>query len=62
MLDRFAVLYLAVSIPLVLYSSLGHRLVFGDRYEFLPLMCISVYSAVGVVASWLGFSVVYFTA
>lgn len=61
LLDRFSFLYIAVSIPLILYCSLLHRLVFGTRYEFLPLMFTSSYSAVGVVASWLGFLVVYFT-
>lgn len=59
-LDRFSTLYIAVSIPLVAYCSLGHSLVFGDRYEFLPLMFTSAYCAVGVVGSWLGYMVVYF--
>lgn len=60
--DRFTVLYIAVSIPLLLYCSLFHQLLFGDKYEFLPLMFISSYSAIGVVGSWVGFSVVYFTS
>lgn len=62
LLDRFSLLYIAVSIPLILYCSLLHRLVFGQRYEFLPLMFTSSYSAVGVVGSWIGFLVVYFTS
>ncbi len=62
LLDRFSLLYIAVSIPLILYCSLLHRVVFGDKYEFLPLMFTSSYSAVGVVASWLGFLVVYLTS
>jgi alpha-1,3-glucosyltransferase len=42
---------------------LVHQLIFGwDRYEFLPLMFMSSYSALGVVGSWVGFMVVYFTA
>ena len=61
-LDRFSLLYIAVAIPLLVYSSLIHQLVFGARYEFLPLMFISSYSAIGVIASWVGFMVVYFTA
>jgi alpha-1,3-glucosyltransferase len=50
-----------VAIPLIAYSALIHGLVFGQRFEFLPLMFISSYSAIGVVASWIGFSVVFFT-
>jgi alpha-1,3-glucosyltransferase len=33
--------------------------VFGDRYEFLPLMFTSTYSALGVVASWIGLNTCY---
>ncbi|KAI8162304.1 Dolichyl pyrophosphate Glc1Man9GlcNAc2 alpha-1,3-glucosyltransferase [Colletotrichum sp. SAR 10_70] len=62
LLDRFSTLYIAVSIPLILYCSLLHQIVFGKRYEFLPLMFTSSYCAVGVVGSWLGFMVVYFTS
>ncbi|WPH02806.1 Dolichyl pyrophosphate Glc1Man9GlcNAc2 alpha-1,3-glucosyltransferase [Acrodontium crateriforme] len=59
LLDRFSILYIAVAIPLIAYCSLVHQLVFGAKYEFLPLMFISTYSAVGVVLSWIGFSVVF---
>ena len=59
LLDRFTILYIAVAIPLITYCSLLHGLVFGERYEFLPLMFISTYSAVGVVASWIGFNICY---
>lgn len=61
--DRLSLLYLTVAIPLIVYCSLVHQLIFGlDRYEFLPLMFMSSYSALGVVGSWVGFMVVYFTA
>ncbi|CAN9434052.1 unnamed protein product [Alternaria alternata] len=60
LLDRFSLLYIALSIPLIAYCSLVHGIVFGSRYEFLPLMFTSSYSAVGVVGSWVGFLVVYF--
>ncbi|KAB5558007.1 glycosyl transferase [Coniochaeta sp. 2T2.1] len=64
--DRFSTLYIAVSIPLVLYCSLIHGVVFGQggsgKYEFLPLMFTSSYAAVGVVGSWVGFLVVYFAS
>lgn len=59
--DRFTLLYITVSIPLILYCSLLHQLLFGKRYEFLPLMFTSSYSAVGVLGGWIGFLVVYFT-
>ncbi len=62
LLDRFSLLYIAISIPLVAYCSLVHRMGFGEKYEFLPLMFISSYTAVGVVGSWVGFMVVYFTS
>ena len=60
--DRFSTLYITVSIPLIVYCSLVHSLVFGKSYEFLPLMFTSSYSAIGVVGSWVGFLVVYFTS
>lgn len=60
--DRFCTLYIAISIPLIVYCSLVHQLAFGARYEFLPLMFTSAYSAIGVVGSWVGFLVVYFTS
>ncbi|KAK3391733.1 Dolichyl pyrophosphate Glc1Man9GlcNAc2 alpha-1,3-glucosyltransferase [Sordaria brevicollis] len=59
--DRFSTVYITVSIPLIFYCSLLHGIIFGSRYEFLPLMFTSSYSAIGVVGSWLGFMVVYFT-
>ncbi|KAI5849059.1 glycosyl transferase [Tricharina praecox] len=62
LLDRPSTLFIIVSIPLIAYTSLIHGVVFGDRYEFLPLMFTSSYSAVGVVASWVGFSWLYFTS
>lgn len=63
LVDRFSLLYITISIPLIIYTSLVHQLVFGlERYQFLPLMFTSSYSALGVVGSWVGFMVVYFTA
>lgn len=59
LLDRFSALYIAIAIPLLAYCSVVHRLVFGTKYEFIPLMFISSYSAIGVVGSWLGFMVCY---
>ncbi|KAJ2906195.1 Dolichyl pyrophosphate Glc1Man9GlcNAc2 alpha-1,3-glucosyltransferase [Zalerion maritima] len=62
LMDRFSMVYIAVSIPLIAYCSLIHQMVFGETYEFLPLMFTSSYSAIGVVGSWIGFMVVYFTS
>ncbi|KAJ5980862.1 hypothetical protein N7481_008160 [Penicillium waksmanii] len=60
--DRLALLYLTFAIPLIVYCSLVHQLIFGfERLQFLPLMFMSSYSALGVVGSWVGFMVVYFT-
>lgn len=62
LLDRFSTLYIAICIPLIAYCSLFHQMIFGKSYEFLPLMFTSTYTAVGVVGSWVGYMVVYFTA
>jgi alpha-1,3-glucosyltransferase len=59
LLDRFALLYIVTSVPLMAYCSILHQAVFGERYEFLPLMFISTYSAIGVLGSWVGFMVCY---
>lgn len=60
--DRLTLLYLTISIPLIIYCSLIHHIIFGlERLQFLPLMFMSSYSALGVVGSWVGFMVVYFT-
>ena len=62
LLDRFSTLYIAISIPLIAYCSLFHQIIFGTSYEFLPLMFTSSYTAIGVVGSWIGYMVVYFTS
>ena len=60
LLDRLGLLYIVVAVPLVLYCSLLHGLLFRERFEFVPLMFVSAYAALGVVGSWLGFLVVFF--
>lgn len=59
LLDRFALLYNTISVPLIVYCSVVHQMVFKDKYEFLPLMFTSTYCAVGVITSWVGFMVCY---
>lgn len=49
------------AVPVVCYGWLLHPVVFGKAYEFSPLLVVSVYAAVGVVGSWLGFLVVFFS-
>lgn len=61
LLDRFSVMYDVVAGPLIVYCSLVHGLIFRDKYEFIPLMFTSSYSALGVVGSWVGFLVVFFS-
>jgi alpha-1,3-glucosyltransferase len=61
-LDRISTLYIAISIPLIVYCSLVHGIIFGQKLEFLPLMFMSSYSALGVIGSWIRFNVVYFTS
>jgi len=62
LLDRFSLLYIAVSIPLIAYCEGVHGMIFGKKFQFLPLMFMSSYSAVGVLGSWVGFLVVFFTS
>ena len=59
LLDRTALLYMAVSVPLMFYCSIIHGAVFGERYEFMPLMFISSYCSLGVVGSWIGLLQLY---
>ncbi|ORY03521.1 hypothetical protein K493DRAFT_311675 [Basidiobolus meristosporus CBS 931.73] len=55
--------YLCGAFLIQFYSSIAHPALFGaSRYEFLPLMLTSIYCAVGVLYSWLGFSWVYLTS
>ncbi|KAJ3316347.1 Peptidyl-prolyl cis-trans isomerase-like 3 [Boothiomyces sp. JEL0866] len=42
-------LYLFNFVIVHLYTTFGHYALFGDELEFLPLMIISVYSAIGSV-------------
>lgn len=59
LLDRISMLYTVIAVPLIIYCSLLHHLVLGSNFAFLPLMLISTYAALGVIASWFGFMVVH---
>ena len=62
-MDRMGQLYTASAVPLLLFTSVIHPLFLRGKEEvdFLPLMMISVWSAWGVMWSWLGFNFLYFT-
>ena len=61
LLDRFSLLYITVSIPLIVYCSILHEAPFGEKYALVNLMFTRSNTAIGVVGSWIGFSVIYFT-
>jgi len=50
--SRVEKVYLMGIVLVELYCSFGHGLVFKDRWPFMPLMLISVYSAMGIVYAW----------
>jgi alpha-1,3-glucosyltransferase len=58
LLDRLTLIYMMGFIPVTLFSRVVDYMV--PRFEFLKLMSISVYCAVGIVGSWAGFSWLYF--
>lgn len=58
LLDRFTLIYMIGFIPVTLFSRIVDFVV--PRFEFLKLMSISVYCAIGIMGSWVGFSWLYF--
>ncbi|ODV91008.1 glycosyltransferase family 57 protein [Tortispora caseinolytica NRRL Y-17796] len=60
LLDRVSHAYNIGMIPVGLFLDFGPALPFIRNYSFLPLMIISVYCALGVIASWVSFSWLYF--
>ncbi|EPY51899.1 glucosyltransferase Alg8 [Schizosaccharomyces cryophilus OY26] len=61
LLNRVNLAYVAGFVPLFIYNIFFHNLVFGGRYEFLPLMLLSTYSAWGVFWAFISLSWLYFT-
>ncbi|RKO92977.1 glycosyl transferase [Blyttiomyces helicus] len=45
--------YLWGLVVVELYAEVGHSLLFPNRLEFLPLMLVSVYCAIGVLWGWI---------
>ncbi|AET39132.1 dolichyl-P-Glc:Glc1Man(9)GlcNAc(2)-PP-dolichol alpha-1,3-glucosyltransferase Ecym_4051 [Eremothecium cymbalariae DBVPG len=58
--DRLAVCYCLLLVPMVLaVESLGvmkFKYVILQKYEFLGLMCYSIFCSIGVISSWIGLS------
>ncbi|ORY86250.1 Dolichyl pyrophosphate Glc1Man9GlcNAc2 alpha-1,3-glucosyltransferase [Protomyces lactucae-debilis] len=63
LMDRIGRLYTAAFVPIVIFNYILHPLLLSERKSitFLPLMLMSVYCAWGILWSFLGFSVLYFT-
>ncbi|SAL99562.1 hypothetical protein [Absidia glauca] len=53
LLTQVETIYVMGLIAVQCYTSIVHTLIFGDRYEFLPLMMTSVYCALGIMYGWL---------
>ncbi|EYU42323.1 hypothetical protein MIMGU_mgv1a004526mg [Erythranthe guttata] len=49
----FGKFYLLGLLCIEIWGQFLHRIVFGDRFPFLPLMMISIYSAIGMMYSWI---------
>ena len=47
--------YLFGLVVVYIYYAIVHACVFHENLEFLPLMAVSVYCAVGVIYCWLKF-------
>lgn len=62
LLDRLGGVYVATAAGVVAYTSLVHYLIWKDKWEFVPMMFVSAYCALGIVGSWVGFSYLYFVA
>ncbi|KAG7191997.1 glycosyl transferase [Scheffersomyces spartinae] len=64
MFHRLTQLYILGLVPLILFTSMmdlfESKYEFLRKLEFLKLMLISVYTALGIISSWNGFSWLYF--
>ncbi|CAG8462552.1 19856_t:CDS:2 [Cetraspora pellucida] len=53
--------YITGFVILQFFTGVVHQIAFGDgKYQFLPLLATSVYCAIGIVYSWIRFTVIYF--
>lgn len=58
LLDRLTLIYMIGFVPVTLFSRVIDYI--APTFQFLKLMSISVYCAIGIVGSWAGFSWLYF--
>lgn len=58
LLDRLSLVYMVGFVPLMFSHYVIAQIL--PKYEFLKLMIVSVYCSLGIVASWCGFSWLYF--
>ncbi|KAG5513583.1 hypothetical protein PMAC_001015 [Pneumocystis sp. 'macacae'] len=63
LLNRASSIYIFIFIPLLIYTTFFHDLIFGstEKYQYFPLMLISTYCSWGILCSWFGFSLLYLT-
>ncbi|KTW29204.1 hypothetical protein T552_01160 [Pneumocystis carinii B80] len=63
LLNRASTFYIFMFIPLLIYTTFLHNLIFGltGKYEYFPLMLVSIYCSWGILCSWFGFSLLYLT-
>ncbi|KAF0535605.1 glycosyltransferase family 57 protein [Gigaspora margarita] len=53
--------YIIGFVILQFFTGVVHQIAFSDgKYQFLPLLATSVYCAIGIVYSWVRFTVIYF--
>ncbi|KAG4303492.1 hypothetical protein PCK1_000010 [Pneumocystis canis] len=63
LLNRASFFYISMFIPLLMYTTFFHNLIFrsNENYQYFPLMLISTYCSFGILCSWFGFSLLYLT-
>ncbi|KAL2312929.1 Dolichyl pyrophosphate Glc1Man9GlcNAc2 alpha-1,3-glucosyltransferase [Schizosaccharomyces pombe] len=61
LLNRVNIAYISGFVPLFIYNCFIHKLVMGDKFEFLPLMLLSTYAAWGIFWSFVSLLWLYFT-
>ncbi|CAG8606932.1 7352_t:CDS:2, partial [Dentiscutata heterogama] len=53
--------YIVGFVILQFFTGVVHQIAFSDgKYQFIPLLATSVYCAIGIVYSWVRFTVIYF--
>lgn len=55
-LNKVKFIYVIMLCVLEIYATFLHKLIFKGSYEFIPLMLVSIFSAIGIFAYWLKFT------